>query len=221
MEFKRRMPKMEKIPLLNPPDDIEEWYKSEPFSDQKITEFKLRDFMFIENDIQQFITKTMFEIVKDKERERKYIEGKKSINKETDVHKLLDLLNDEDYFDLNADIITRLDKLDANIYKHFLEKLKTEFSNQDFDNIIKILVINLRRKNISDEIIEVLEANYIRNPRDFASLLQILGLQKTEKNLTLLYTYYKFFKNNIPEEIYYEGPLLGIYYYFNSPKAPM
>jgi hypothetical protein len=202
MEYIRKMPKMEKIPLLNPPADIKEWYKSEPFSKDTVTEFKLRDFMFIENNIQQFITKIMFEITKDKERERKYIEGKDIINNETDVNKLLILLDDKAYFDLNMDIIARLHELDTNIYKHFLEKLKHEFPDYDFDNIIKILVMKLKTENISDEIIEVLEANYIRNPRDFSSLLQILGLQKTEKNIKLLYTYYRFFKNNFPEEPY-------------------
>ena len=54
--------------------------------------------------------------------------------------------------------------------------------------------------------------------QDFASIIQTLGLVKNDRNLTYLYSFYVFFKDNFPDEDYFEGPLFGIENYLFKDK---
>jgi len=201
---------------MNPPESIEEWFKTIKYSNETITVFRLHEMIDINeidqnafyNDLKRHLTKE-----ERKESEEHLI----WIKNENCISELLSIYDNDKHKELVREIVSRIIQLDNCIYKKFLEKLKVKYTENEFDNVIHILVETIKTKDISEELLEVLSSDYVRDPQDFAVLIQILGLCSND-TFSYLYTFYNYFKNNFPEENYYEGPLLGISYYIERRR---
>jgi len=212
MNFERRMPRFDKIQILEPPNNIEEWYENEKYSEEEINVFRLRNIWLLKPEIEKEIFNIMIKKIKDNERKNTYAKQSKYIRTENNVEILFKLFNDKEYYDVHAIILDKIESLDTNFYKKYIDMLKNKYDDIIFDNALRFLVRKIKVKDITEEILELLRTNSIRDPQDFASLVQIMGFQNNEKNIKYLYSYYNFFKNNFGEENYFEGPLYGISY---------
>jgi len=140
------------------------------------------------------------------------------IGTENDLGKLKELIEKREHRELIPEIINRIYSLNEHVYKDYINYFENEYTEEDFDNIISVLVETIKRKDISDEILDVLKKDKIRDPQDFAVLAQIMGLGDTNNKIVYLYSFYKYFINNFPEENYFEGPLFGISYFIQRRR---
>jgi hypothetical protein len=216
MKYERRMPRFEVIPMLDAPDDIFEWYEKQQYSSDEINVFRLRNIWMISPDIENTIAEKFQNASQDKERSKRYWERKKSVRKQNDAGVLLEELNQDAYMDSRIDIIERLLELDSGIYKVFLENLKKEYLPHYFDDALRILIRTIRKQIITEDILDLFRSNKFRDPKDFASVMQLLGFVKSRENLKLLYSFYIFYLENFPESNLFEGPLFGISYYLSD-----
>jgi hypothetical protein len=213
VQFKRRMPKIEKIPLMKVPGDISGEFGEKLRLDESRSVFVIRDF-FLESELDGSLEKTLLKVMDD-EKLRNYKKLRQVIIAETDIGNLFNLLSQENNIGIKTHIYKRLVDLDPEIYTQFLEKLKTPYSEECYDSVFLILGMTLQTTDISPAIIEFLRGNYIRDPADFASMIQLLGYGKGDVNLQYMYTYYHFFIDNFEDEHYYEGPVIGMANYFS------
>ncbi|MDR1787662.1 MAG: hypothetical protein LBR16_04345 [Treponema sp.] len=208
---KRRMPRFERIPLCALPADLdlEAWYEEQKTGELP-SAFTLRDFADTMQDEEHTIRDLALRFC-EPARQRELEESKRVIAKETDVSVLMAMVTDKRYADAHPELIRRMEALDPDVYRRYLEKFKTpDYEEKDMDFGVKILMNKMKERDLSQEIIALLKGDYVRSPFDFAGLVQILGFRKTEENLRLLYGFYHFFKDNFPTDSYFEGPLLGI-----------
>jgi hypothetical protein len=216
MKYERRMPRFEVIPMLEPPDDIAEWYLEQQYSSEEINVFRLRNIWIVSPQVENSIAEKVQDNIRDKERAKKYWEKKESLRRQNDVGVLLEELIQNKNVDSRIDIIDRLFELDNGIYKVFLENLKKEYLPHYFDDTMRVLVRTIRRQNITEDILDLFRSNKFRDPQDYASLLQVLGFIKSKTNLGLLYSFYVFYQDNFPDTSLFEGPLFGIAYYLSD-----
>jgi len=219
MNFEKRMPRFDKIQILDPPDNIKEWYFLQEYSEEEITVFKLRNIWLIKPEIE----KEMFSLTileeKDKKRINRYNQQRKYISDENNVEILKKIYNDKEYFDVHPIILDKIVGIDPDFYKKYLEILRGQYDDIVFDDALRFLVRKIKIKDITEEIIELLRSNAIRDPQDFASLTQIMGFQNKKENIKYLYSFYSFFKNNFEDREYFEGPLYGLSYIIEGPDA--
>ena len=216
MKIENKIHRFKTITLQEPPKDIELWYKTAQYSDDRITVFRLHDMISI-NQIDQ---KAFYKDLRNHLTQTEINESKKlrsNIKSENDISKLISLYDDNEHKELSLEIILKMISIDKHVYKRYIDQLKTRYTENQFDNIIHILVETIRIIDISEDIIEVLQNNYVRDPQDFAVLVQILGLSNKDL-LSFLYTFYRYFINNFPNNNYFEGPLLGISYYIEKRR---
>lgn len=216
MNYERRMPRFEVIPMLAPPEDISEWYSKQQYSSEEINVFRLRNIWIVSPEVENTIAEKVQDNIRDKERAKRYWEKKKSVRRQNDVGVLLEELLQYKNVDSRIDIIDRLFVLDSGIYKIFLENLKKEYLPHYFDDTMRILIRTIRKQNITEDILDLFRSNKFRDPQDYASLLQVLGLIKSKINLGLLYSFCVFYQDNFPDTSLFEGPLFGIFYYLNG-----
>ena len=210
------MTRFKNIQLLEIPEKLEDWYKNVKFSDDRITVFKLHHMICIDDDKVHFY-KDLRKKMSKKERDESII-IQKNIKIEKDYTKLQDLLIQRNHRELVPEIIKRMCSLNENIYKEYINKLEEKYSEEEFDDIINILVEVIKQKDISDEIIGLLKRDKIRDPQDFAVISQIMGIAVTEDKIKYLYSFYRYFINNFPEDNFFEGPLFCIEYYLRRTR---
>ncbi|NLK46660.1 MAG: hypothetical protein GX297_08435 [Treponema sp.] len=215
--YNKRIHKYQKIPLLSVPENIEEWYKNQDFSENEITVFKLRHIFIRSPDIEEVIMRNVLKEIKD---DQKRIENYKTnieyINNEESENVLLKLLNENSFQDCRVEIINKLISINENIFLKVLELLENDYTDIFFDNSLRILSRTALKRDISKEIISFINSNSIRDPKDFSSIIQILGCCKNEEVLQILFSIYNYLVDNFPDDEYYEGPLFGLMYYFNN-----
>jgi len=216
MKTDKKMTRFKNIQLLEIPDKLEDWYKNVKFSDDRITVFKLHHMICIDDDKVHFY-KDLRKKMSKKERDESII-IQKNIKIEKDYTKLQDLLIQRNHRELVPEIIKRMCSLNENIYKEYINKLEEKYSEEEFDDIINVLVEVIKQKDISEEIIGLLKKDKIRDPQDFAVLSQILGIAVTGDKINYIYSFYRYFINNFPEENFFEGPLFGIEYYLRRTR---
>jgi hypothetical protein len=217
MYNEKRMPRFERIPIMEAPPKIEEWYIKQKYSDDRISVFKLRDMININEKSEEKFFKDLNNYQTDDQiHENKQL--LKRIENENRIEELIKIYDSGEARNILVDITKKMIEIDDNIYKIYIEKLKNKYSETGFDNIFMILAKTSDRKDISTDIIDILKNNYIRDPQDFASLIQILGLCNNQDVLKYLYTFYGYFVNNFANESYFEGPLLGISYYIKGKR---
>jgi hypothetical protein len=219
--YSKRIHKFQKIPLLVVPESIEEWYKNQDFSENEVTVFKLRHIFIQSPDIEEEIIKNVLkELINDKERIKEYNTNIEYINNEESENVLLKILNENSFQDCRVEIIKKLLSINENIFLKVLELLKNDYTDIFFDNSLRILSRIAWKRDISKEIISFIKTNPIRNPKDFSSIIQILGCCKNKEVLQILYSIYNYLVDNFPDDEYYEGPLFGLMYYFNNGPTP-
>jgi diphthamide synthase subunit DPH2 len=108
----------------------------------------------------------------DNERLKRYKALKRKIDVEKNSEILFELLSGENDNEVRSCIYKRLIELDVNVYTKFLEELRVKYSEECYDTAFLILGMTINKIDISNEIIEFLKGNYIRDPSDFSSMIQ-------------------------------------------------
>lgn len=210
-QYARRMPNVKRIPRLSVPEDILQKVESIPLLPKEVTVARMRHRKLRFNKFSELIQHP--EVRKDVPPERlQEIEKNIKFVKETeDYDTLYSLLREKagaDAADLLAEKILQL-KPDA--ADDVLAGLCESYSNFFFENSLLLLNEVYKREDISDKIVSLLESNKVRDMLDFSSLLMLLGRSKSREVLPVLYSYFVFFRDNYPQEEYYEAPLLAMY----------
>jgi hypothetical protein len=211
--FYRRMPRVEKIPLMKIPDDLFQMIEDRLYLGDSRSVFVIRDY-FLSTELDGSFEKRVVKEL-DTGRLKRYKTLKQEINAEKSIETLFELLSRENNIEIRNCIYKRLIEMDVNVYNKFLEELKAKYSEECYDAAFIVLGMVINKTDISNEIIEFLNGNYIRDPSDFSSMIQLLGYRKNEINLQYMYTYYNFFVNNFEHENYFEGPIIGLGNYYN------
>lgn len=206
---------MEKIPLLKPPGNLSQIFKEKLHLGDSRSVFVIRDY-FLESELNGSLERMILKRINRKRRERYEILGQK-IQDEKNIEILFELLRTENHIEIRRCIYKKLVELDTNVHSTFLDKLKRKYSEDCYDTAFIILGLAINRIDISNDLVELLKGNYIRDPSDFSSIIQLLGYRKNEINLRYMYTYYNFFINNFTDKNYYEGPVVGIGNYYGRP----
>jgi hypothetical protein len=211
----RKMPRVEKIPLLKLPSDLPQMLKEKLHLGNSRSVFVIRDYI-LGLELNRSLEKMILKEISRERLDRYKILGQR-IQGEKNIKNLFELAHTEKDIEIRRCIYQKLIDLDINIYNTFLDKLKYKYSEEYYDTAFTILGLTINRIDISNDLIEFLKENYIRNPSDFSSVIQLLGYRKNEINLRYMYTYYNFFINNFKDENYYEGPAIGIGNYYGHP----
>jgi hypothetical protein len=217
--FEKRVARYEKVPKLLIPNDFESWIKKQKLSDNKITVFKLRDMWILncslENKIKDLVLNNKSQI----ERKNEYLQKIRMIKNVNASTNLFGFLDNTEYLDLHIDIIDKIIELDDNSYSLFIDKLSMKYSDMFFDNALRYFARLIEIDNMSDVVLELIKMDYIRDPKDFASLLQVFGKSKKMEDINLLYSYYVYFKDNFLDDYHFEGPLFGMFYMLDFNKG--
>ena len=186
-QYNRRISNVKRIPKLSVPEDILQKVETTMLLPQEATATRMR--------YKNLYFHNFSEIIQHPEI-RKDIEKNMQIVKETeDYANLFSLLSEKAGADA-ADLLT--------------EKLMRLKPGVD-DDVLAAPSEVYEREDISAKIISLLESNKVRDMLDFSSLLMLLGRSKSRDVLPVLYSYFVFFRDNYPEEEYYEAPLFAMY----------
>lgn len=210
IEYKRRMPRFEKIPGISATKVNIQKLKKGTFNQDIITVNRLRYAKLDFGDIDEIALAVMKQKMPDDIRTKEIIENIGRVESTENYNDLFDFLSSKIGCDAITSLVKKLRNKKHNLYKDILSKLTTGYNDIFIDNAILILGNEYCYKDISNDIISALKTNKIRDPLDFSSLTMILGKSNDTRHLNFLYTFYVFFKDNFPEEEYYEGPLLAI-----------
>ena len=192
-QYNRRMPNVKRIPKLSVPEDILQKVEATMLLPQEVTATRMR--------YKNLHFHNFSEIIQHPEI-RKDIEKNMQIVKETeDYANLFSLLSEKAGADA-ADLLTeKLMRLKPGVDDDVLAALSEGYERGEV----------YEREDISAKIISLLESNKLRDMLDFSSLLMLLGRSKSRDVLPVLYSYFVFFRDNYPEEEYYEAPLFAMY----------
>lgn len=212
MNIERKVHKYKKIPITEIQIDIDKWYSSKNFSDDEVTIFKIRNIWLIDDEIENKVITLMIKSIKDINRKNEYNENNDKIDSINDPILLWQQINDGNYTDNVIYAITKILMLDNNFYIKVLQDLELLYSEIKFDNSLRILARTIKKIDISNLIWELLKKDKIRDPQDFASLLQLIGISKNMQNINLLFSFVNYFELNFTDESFFEGPLFGVGY---------
>lgn len=204
------MPRYERIPIIDlPPEKLKE-INQLPLSKIQVTVNKLRHVKISFPGHDEIARKLLIKKLKNDKRTKEALTNTKLIESCNEFNTLFSYLSTS----VGCDAITLLNKklksINKDLYKMVLTKLEDAYNDLFIDNTIVILANELRINDISENILEFLKLNKMRDPLDFSSMLMILGQSKNKGLINLLYSFYIFLKDNFPEEEYFEGPLLAI-----------
>ena len=155
MNFERKMPRFDKIQILEPPNNIEEWYKSENYFNEEVNVFRLRNMWLLKPELEREIFSLMIKNIKDIERKAIYTKQNKYIKTENNIEVLFIKLNDKEYYDVHPIIIDKIISLDPNIYKKYIDILKKKYDDITFDDALRFFVRKIKSMDITEEIIEL------------------------------------------------------------------
>ena len=205
------MPNVKRIPKLSVPEDILQKVETTMLLPQEATATRMRYRNLHFHNFSEIIQHP--EIRKGVEPERlQEIEKNMQIVKETeDYANLFSLLSEKAGADAADILAEKLMRLKPGVDDDVLAALCEGYSNFFFENSLILLGEVYEREDISAKIISLLESNKVRDMLDFSSLLMLLGRSKSRDVLPVLYSYFVFFRDNYPEEEYYEAPLLAMY----------
>jgi hypothetical protein len=125
----------------------------------------------------------------------------------------LQMLTERSFQDVRLELCDKVFN-DKDICTKVFELLEQDPENDIFlDNAIRIFRRVYNLKDVGTDIIEFLKRNVIRDPKDFASMLQISGISASEDVARFCFTFYVFFKDNqFKYDDLFEGPLFGMLY---------
>jgi hypothetical protein len=210
IEFKKRMPKYEKIPILSL--STEELFKLKKMSmnENEISVNKLRHAKLIFKESDEIVKNILKLKLPNDKRTNEILDNTNLIEETSDYEILFSFLSDLIGNDAITLLIKKLRAINISLYKHVLSVLREDYNDIFMENALLILSNEFSEQDISSDILNLLKSNNIRDPMDFSSFLLVLGHSKNIENLNVLYSFYIFFKDNFPENEYFEGPLLAI-----------
>ena len=210
-QYARRMPNVKRIPRLSVPEDILQKVENTPLLPKEVTAARMRHRNLQFYKFSELIQHP--EVRKDIPPERlQEIEKNIRFVKETeDYDTLFSLLGEKTGADAADLLAEKLLQLNSGVVDDVLAGLCESYSNFFFENSLILLSEVYQKENISDKIVSLLESNKVRDMLDFSSLLMLLGRSKSREVLPVLYSYFVFFRDNYPQEEYYEAPLLAMY----------
>lgn len=210
-QYARRMPNVKRIPRLSVPEDILQKVETTLLLPEEVTATRMRYRNLRFNKFSELIQHP--ELRKDIPPERlQEIEKNIRFVKETeDYDTLFSLLGEKTGADAADLLAEKLLQLNSGVVDDVLAGLCESYSNFFFENSLILLSEVYKREDISDKIVSLLESNKVRDMLDFSSLLMLLGRSKSREVLPVLYSYFVFFRDNYPQEEYYEAPLLAMY----------
>jgi hypothetical protein len=205
------MPNVKRIPRLSVPEDILQKVETTLLLPEEVTATRMRYRNLRFNKFSELIQHP--ELRKDIPPERlQEIEKNIRFVKETeDYDTLFSLLGEKTGADAADLLAEKLLQLNSGVVDDVLAGLCESYSNFFFENSLILLSEVYKREDISDKIVSLLESNKVRDMLDFSSLLMLLGRSKSREVLPVLYSYFVFFRDNYPQEEYYEAPLLAMY----------
>jgi hypothetical protein len=210
IEYKRRMPRVEKIPEISETKVNIQRLNNDTFNQDIITVNRLRYAKLHFVDFDEIALSAMKQKMPADIRTKEIIENIGKVESTENYNDLFDFLYSKIGCDAITSLMKKLRNKNPDLCRDVLSKLTTGYNDIFMDNAILILGKEYCYKDISNDIISALKTNKIRDPLDFSSLTMILGKSNDARHLNFLYTFYVFFKDNFPEEEYYEGPLLAI-----------
>lgn len=210
MNIKDRMHRFNRIKIEEAPSNILTWFPKQHFIYDRTTIFLIRNMLYIDQDNRDKVQATLKNQLSKEEKEKSNM-ILHSLKNEKSVDRLIDMYELNEYKAIEVEIIRQMLFLDENAYRFYLNLLKTKYTNIQFDHVFQVLVEAMKIKNISEEILSILKEDFVRDPEDFASLIQVLGLADVD-NSKYLYSFYNYFKDNFPSKDYFEGPLYGFLY---------
>ena len=210
LEYTRRMPRYEKIPRIKATDDDIGKIRTAAFQEGLVTITRLREGKLDFLNIDEVAREAMKRALPNDSRTIELMESVNRVEVEESYENLFGFLSSSIGADAISVLISKLRSKKYDVYKDVLMKLATGYNNIFMDNAILILGTEFHVCDISVEIVHLLMSNNIRDPQDFSSLLMLLGRSNESTYLNFLYSYYVFFKNNFPEEEYFEGPLIAL-----------
>lgn len=210
VEFKRRMPRFEKIPQIIATKENIDNLKKINFKHDIITVIRLRHAKLRFDNVDEITIAAIKKISPNDGRTKEIVENIGKVKTTEDYDALFAFLSTKTGHDSISSLIRKLRNKKCDFYKDVLSKLNTGYNDIFLDNAILILGNEYSNRDISNDIIDTLKTNTIRDPLDFSSLLMILGKSKDSRYLNILYSFYIFFKDNFADDEYYEGPLIGI-----------
>ena len=210
LNYKRRMPRIEKIPQLKATKNDIDKFKKVILEQELITTIRLRHANLNFKNANEIALEAMKRVIPGDSRITEINENIIKVESENRYTVLFDYLSSRIGNDAISPLIKKLRNKNSNLYRDTLLKLISNYSDTFMDNALLILGGEYEYQDISDEIISTLMLNKIRDPLDFASLLMILGQSNDTRHIDFLYSFYIFFKDNFPDTEYYEGPFLGL-----------
>lgn len=210
LNYERRMPRVGKIPQIKAMKKDIDKFKKVILERELITTIRLRHAKLNFKNVDEIALEAMKRVIPGDSRIAEINENIEKVESENRYTVLFDYLSSRIGNDAISPLIKKLRDKNQNLYRDVLSKLTCEYTDIFIDNAILILGGEYVYQDISNEIINTLMLNKIRDPLDFASLLMILGRSKDTRHIDFLYTFYIFFKDNFPEAEYYEGPFLGL-----------
>ncbi len=210
IEHERRMPRFKRLPKYTMPPEVRERIPSLEMSDDEINVLRLRHAKMCFGS---------FSAILEDEKIRKTFPPDRIAEIESNIRKvkqakgyalLYSLLFEPAGNDAIDILVQKLVSLKPSVYDDVLESLGSDYTDMFFDNALILFYRCFDKEDISSKILSFLETNAVRDPLDFASLCMSLGSSKNEDLLDFLYSMYLFFKDNFPEDSYFEGPLLAM-----------
>jgi len=188
MQIEKRMTRFKNIQLLEIPEKIEYWYKTIKYSEEKITVFKLHHMISIDEEEREVFFNDLRKQLKKEEKIASIILSTQ-LSVETDLGKLKELIEQRKHRELFPQIINRMLSINEDIYLEYIHCLDNQYTEDIFDNAIAVLIETGKKKDISNEILNLLKKDKIRDPQDFAVLSQIMGLGDTNNIIMYLYSF--------------------------------
>jgi len=196
--------------MYNLTNEMKQKIPSIYLSDDEITVIKLRHARIHFINISKLLSDESFTKEIPSERLKEMENHINEVKETTDYDYLFSLLSKTKGSDAIDILIEKLLHLKPNVFEDIIDGLCDNYSEIFIDNALITLKKVFEKNDISEQILNLLKSNKIRDPLDFASLLMVLGQSRNENLLETLYSFYVFFKDNFPDEEYFEGPLLAM-----------
>lgn len=210
LEYKRRMPRYNRIPKITATNRDIENLSITRFRDDDISVTRLRYAKLDFQNIDEIAIELMQSKLPDDPRTMEIMQSVHRIETSEKYDELFSFLSSRTGSDAFSPLIRKLRSKKDTLYMDVLSKLENGYNDIFMDNAILILGYEFNHRDISDDIIRTLLSDRVRDPQDFSSLSMLVGKSGDSRHIDFLYSLYIFFRDNFPEDEFFEGPLLAI-----------
>jgi hypothetical protein len=210
LEYKKRMPRYNKIPKITATNRDIEKLSIESFRNDDISVTRLRYAKLDFKNIDEIAIDVMQRKLPDDSRTKEIMESVSRIEASEEYDELFSFLSSRTGADAFSPLIRKLRSKKDTLYADVLSKLADGYNDIFMDHAVLILGYEFSHRDISDDIVRTLISDKVRDPQDYSSLLMLIGKSCDSRHIDFLYSLYIFFRDNFPEDEYFEGPLLAI-----------